>query len=395
MGVAEKLTGWRVETLDSIHGISAGEWDRCVGADDVLVSHRHLAALEDSGVAVPENGFTPCHVVLRDADGLLAAAAPAYLKTHSLGEIGVDMGLRLAHERMVGPYYPKVQVEVPMTPIAGSRLLVRPGVDRPRAVSALAGALQEMAVERAASSVQIAYLASGHGDPEILREMQMATSENNTFRWRCGDDTSFSTFLGGMTSRRRHMIKQERRQVRSRGLGFRYFRGRDVRPEMASRVFDLYQSTYDRHTTEPDLNKAYFRNVFETMPELVDLSASTDGDSWTGVLLSLNGRTRGHALYWGQAQDIRYLHFEQADYRSIERAFVTGLDMLDFGGTGAHKAPRGLRPEAVAHAMWFRDAGMRDVAIAACKRKTAFAETEREAETARLPFAPGSEGRPG
>lgn len=383
---AAATTTWRVETHGSIHDVPAAEWDQCVDPDGVLVSHRHLAALEDSGVAAPENGFTPCHVVLRDAEGLIAGVAPAYLKTHSLGELGVDLGLQLAHERAAGPYYPKLQVDVPMTPFAGARLLVRTGVDPDRATHALASAIKQVAVEHGASSVQIGYMAPGSREVAILEEMEMAITENNTFVWHAGDDTSFAEFLAGMTGRRRHMIRQERRQISALGLGFRFFRGRDILPEMASRFFDLYVSTFDRHKSEPLLNAAYFQRVFETMPETVDLSVSFDGDAWVGALLSLNGPTRSHALYWGQAGEIRQLHFEQVHYRSMERAFVTGLGAVDFGGTGGHKAARGLRPEPVMHALWFRDAEMQEVAGAACRRKTATARAERTEEAARLPF---------
>lgn len=378
---------FQASILASIHDIAAEQWDRCLGPDDLLVSHRHLAALEDSGVASPENGFTPSHVVLRDANSEVAAAAPAYLKTHNEGEMGVDMGLRMAHERMVGPYFPKLQVEVPITTFTGPRLFVRSDVDRKKAMRALVGALKEVAEVRGASSVQIAYMAADSEDVDLLRELEMEISRNNTYVWRAAGDTSFDQYLGSMTGRRRHMVKQERRQVAAQGLEMRYFRGRDITPEMAEKFFDLYVSTFERHANKPLLNVDYFRRVFETMPEVVDLSISTEGGGWAGALMSVNGPSRGHALYWGQSGDIRYLHFEQVTYRSIERAFVTGLEAVDFGGIGAHKAPRGLWPEPVTHAFWFRDAGMREVAKMSCKQKYLASEKEKAEETARLPFA--------
>ncbi|WP_127903602.1 GNAT family N-acetyltransferase [Solirhodobacter olei] len=374
----------RASILESIHDVDAEQWDRCCGPDDLLVSHRHLAALEDSGVAGPENGFTSSHVVLRDARHRVVAVAPAYLKSHNEGEMGVDMGLRLAHERLVGSYFPKLQVEVPFTTFSGTRFLVRPNVDRTRAVCALIGSLKQLAADRGASSVQIAYLAPESGDPQILRGLDMAISESNTFVWRAGDDMSFSEYVAGMTGSRRQRINRERRQVQSRGLDFRYFRGGGLQPEMASQFFDFYVSTFARHANKPPLNMDYFRRVFETMPESVDLSVSIEGNVWAGASMSINGSSRGRALYWGQAGDIPNLHFEQFIYRSIERGFVTGLDVVDFGGIGEHKGRRGLVLEPMAHAFWFTDAAMRVIAEKASQHKCALAEAERVAERKHL-----------
>lgn len=380
---------WTPETYASIHEIPEKEWDQCIGPQDVLLVHRHLAAMEDSGVAAPENGFTPCHVVLRDAEGAIVAAAPTYLRSNSKSELGVDLGLQLAHERVAGPYYPKLQVEVPMMPQAGTRLLVREGIDRTSAVRALVSVLQELAVDRGASSVQISFMISGAEDTAILRDMGMSTTQANTFAWVRGSETSFAEYLDRMTSHHRAKIRRERRLAQEQGLSFRYFRGQDIVPEMAEQFFDFYKSTYERHSTEPALNLAYFQRVFSTMPELVDLSVSFDGEEWAGALYGVNGATSGHCIAWGQGGDIRHLHFEQVIYRSVERGLVTAVDRLDFAGLGSHKSVRGLRAEPVHHAFWFRDPAMREVIEAICQRRTEAADKEREKELALLPFVAG------
>ena len=100
------VQGWKTTVCRSTTEVSAAEWDICVGSDEPLVRHSHLQALEQSGIAAPENGFSPCHIIMRDASGQLVAAAPAYLKTHSKGELGVDLGLAFAHARAVGAYFP-------------------------------------------------------------------------------------------------------------------------------------------------------------------------------------------------------------------------------------------------------------------------------------------------
>ena len=82
--------------------IPAADWDGCAGGEDPLLWHRHLLALETTGVATAATGFVPRPVVLQDDHGRIVAAAPAWLKSHSTAELGVDLGLAMAHERLWG-----------------------------------------------------------------------------------------------------------------------------------------------------------------------------------------------------------------------------------------------------------------------------------------------------
>ena len=100
---AFEVDGFAVACHGTMSGIAAPDWDACGTADHPLLQHRHLRILEDCGLAVPAAGFHPHHLLLRDADGAVVGAAPVYLKTSSLGEMGVDLGLPLAHGRAAGP----------------------------------------------------------------------------------------------------------------------------------------------------------------------------------------------------------------------------------------------------------------------------------------------------
>lgn len=366
--------------------IPQADWDRCAGPDQPLLWHRHLHALEVAGIAVPENGFTPRHVVLRDARGAIAGAAPAYLKTHSRGELGVDLGLPMAHDRLCGPYYPKLQVEVPMIPFAGGRLLARPGADRMRVISALAAALWQVAEETGASSVQVSHLADP-ADAQTLATAGHEVAESNTFLWQAGPDRSFAESLGRMTSRARSEIGRQRRRVGEAGLSYRYLRGAALTPDLAAHFYPLYKDNFDRHGTDTWLNQAYFEEVLRRMPEVIDLGLALDGDRWAGAVFSMIAGRHGYSQYWGLDGEQRGLHFELVMYRGFERAFVAGIDSLDFGATGGHKAERGLASTPVWTAFRFRSPDFAAIARAACRRKTAAAATERAAAIARLPYA--------
>ena len=105
--------------IASIHEVSPEQWDRCAGGDNPFLRHAFLACLEDSGSATSQTGWGPAHVLLENEAGHLVAAAPAYFKSHSMGEYVFDQGLADAFERAGGRYYPKLLVAVPFTPVTG------------------------------------------------------------------------------------------------------------------------------------------------------------------------------------------------------------------------------------------------------------------------------------
>src|SRR6185295_16772157 len=93
-----------------------------------FLSHAFLASLESSGCVGSGTGWEPAPVTLYDDKGL-AAAAPAYVKTHSFGEFVFDFSWAQAYAQHGLPYYPKLVLGVPFTPASGLRLLVRPDLD--------------------------------------------------------------------------------------------------------------------------------------------------------------------------------------------------------------------------------------------------------------------------
>jgi predicted N-acyltransferase len=369
----------------NIGHVSADEWDRCVPPEQPLLRHANFHALEHSGIACPSAGFTPSHVVLRDEAGRIAAIAPAYIKQHSKGELGVDLGLAMAYQRMCGSYYPKLQVEIPMTPFAGARLLVRPDVPRQGAVRALISALQQRAQEIGASSVHITFMADGFRPPE-LDESDFTATESNTYMWQAHTDRCFEEFLGRMASANRYEIRRERKLAQAEGFGFRRFTGPEITAEFAERFFPLYAENFTRHQGVPWFNEEYFRQLFSSLSEFLALDVALIDDEWVAAALTPHGGSTGQVLYWGQSGRAKYLHFEMVIYRSIEYALATGITRLDIGAMGAHKAPRGLICTSVNHGLWFRDPAFKPIVQAASDRRKVAACTERERELGRLPF---------
>src|SRR5262249_31028287 len=117
-----------VEVVPRIADIPAAAWDACANPDPAVrnpfIAHAFLKALEDAGTVGGRSGWTPRHLVLKEASGAIVGCAPCYLKSHSQGEYVFDRSWADAYERAGGRYYPKLQVAVPFTPVPGRRLLV-------------------------------------------------------------------------------------------------------------------------------------------------------------------------------------------------------------------------------------------------------------------------------
>ncbi len=106
--------GVTVRGVASIAEIDAAEWDACAGADNPFVSYAFLKALEESGCATEETGWTPSHLVADDGAGHVLACAPLYLKSPFLRRICLRLGLgRGLAARRAGAIIPSCNAPCP------------------------------------------------------------------------------------------------------------------------------------------------------------------------------------------------------------------------------------------------------------------------------------------
>src|SRR5580700_4394183 len=126
----------------SIDELAPQAWNALNGTDVPFLRQEFLAALEHTGCVGPASGWTPAYITLHDAAGL-AAAAPAFIKSHSFGEFVFDFSWAEAYAQFGRSYYPKLTVCVPFTPATGARLLVRPDLPAPLVRRRLIKALED------------------------------------------------------------------------------------------------------------------------------------------------------------------------------------------------------------------------------------------------------------
>lgn len=339
----------------AIREIPASDWDACAGPDNPFVSYAFLSAVEDSGSAGSRTGWLPQHAVLRDEAGAIVATAPMYAKSHSYGEYVFDHGWAHAFERAGGDYYPKLQVAVPFSPVPGPRLLVRPGADVP--AETLGRALAQACGELKLSSVHATFCTEA--DQAALVEAGWLARIGTQFHWENQGFTTFDDFLGRMASRKRKVLRRERRDANACGLRFETLRGADITPAHWQAFYRFYRSTTDRKWGSAYLTKNFFPLLGQYVGDRVVLMMAFDGDKAVAGALNLMGTDALYGRNWGGVGEWPFLHFELCYYRAIDFAIEHGLRRVEAGAQGEHKIQRGYLPKPTYSAHWINHAGLR------------------------------------
>lgn len=354
-----------VRFAQSLEHVDAAAWDACANPPGLgeaeaagerrnpFVSHAFLVALERSKSVGAGTGWTPLHVLVEDANSRLVAAAPAYLKTHSLGEYVFDQGWAQAYERAGGRYYPKLQVAVPFTPATGRRLLV--ARDAPEgARKALIAALRALRKAAGASSTHVTFAT--RDDALALREAGFAERVGEQFHFINEGYRDFDDFLAALSSRKRKTIKRERREAVGDDVAIDLLTGDDIKPAHWDSFFAFYMDTGDRKWGRPYLTREFFDHIGATMADRVLLvMARRDGRHIAGAINFL-GEDAIYGRNWGALEERPFLHFEVCYYQAIEFAIRRGYERVEAGAQGEHKIARGYRPVATYSAHEFADA---------------------------------------
>lgn len=347
-----------LETCQSISDISKETWERLAGTGNPFLRYEFFEALESSRCTSPETGWTPSHLVFR-LDGEIAGVAPAYLKTHSMGEYVFDWAWANAYRRYGMDYYPKLLIAVPFTPSQGQRLLLSTTLRNLLDPQRIHDLLDTLITRLGAHSWHL--LFPNAEDQQLLHHEGQLHRIGCQFHWHNYQYGCFDDFLGQLTSRKRKSIRKERRQITEQGITFATFHGKGIPDHVLAAFYVFYQATYLKRGQRPYLNKPFFEQLRETMPEhLHVIMAVKEGEMIAGALF-LRGQDTLYGRYWGCLDDYNHLHFETCYYQGIELAIELGLQIFDAGAQGEHKLVRGFEPmlthswHGVAHP-GFRDA---------------------------------------
>ncbi len=364
------MTDTTLSILENIADIPAADWDACAAASgpfDPFTAHRFLLALEQSGSVGEGTGWQPLHLIAREGE-TVTGAMPLYAKFHSQGEYIFDHAWAGAYERAGGKYYPKLLSAVPFTPATGPRLLT--GNDTTR--HALIEGGKRLARSNGLSSFHINFCTADEHALGPAHDMMPRLTEQ--FHWHNGGYASFDDFLAALSSRKRKMIRKERRQAQGFGGEIVPLTGDRIRPEHWDAFWQFYQDTGARKWGTPYLTRAFFDRMQETMRDDILLVLARREGRWIAGALNFIGADTLFGRYWGCVEDHPALHFELCYYQAIDFAIARGLQRVEAGAQGGHKLARGYLPAPVRSLHWIADEGFREAV-------DRFLQDEREAVT--------------
>ncbi|HHO49529.1 MAG TPA: GNAT family N-acetyltransferase, partial [Deltaproteobacteria bacterium] len=201
----------KVTVHDGYDQIDGTAWDALVGPQgSPFLEHTFLAGLQSLRCAVPETGWGARPITVHSDDGQLVGAAPAWIKGHSMGEFVYDHGWADAARRAGLPYYPKLVVGVPFTPVTGRRLLVHPDADRDLVRSGLLRGLQAAAEDCHGLHV----LFNPEEEAQWLSERGAFPRIQFQFHWHNEGYSTFEDWLARFPSKKRNKIRRERKDLR-------------------------------------------------------------------------------------------------------------------------------------------------------------------------------------
>jgi hypothetical protein len=355
----------RFSTVESIREIPAGDWNRLAGDDNPFVRHEFLAALEGQGCLGDRFGWWPRHFLVHDG-GRLVAAAPAYLKDNNYGEFVFDHAWSEAYTRAGLPYYPKLVVAVPYTPVTGPRLLADPAAG-PLAAETLVSEAIALTERWELSSLH--WLFCDPATTAALETRGLSVRTGSQFHWPNPGYRDFQDFLDALTSRRRKEIRRERREVERQRIEVRVLSGREAGPAEWDAIHAFYESTFERKWGVPTLTRGFFEEVGAAQPDAVALVLARKEGRYVAGAFNLLGRRRLYGRNWGTNGFYPGLHFEVCYYRLIELCIERGLEVFEAGAQGEHKVARGFLPRSTRSAHWVRHPGFRSAVVDFVRRE--------------------------
>jgi predicted N-acyltransferase len=388
----------QIRVVPKIAEIQAADWDSCANpskpekssgtASDFpynpFISHAFLSSLEDSGSATGRTGWQPQHLALEGAGGSILGVAPAYLKSHSQGEYVFDRGWAEAFERAGGDYYPKVQVSVPFTPATGRRLLTRPGAEEDTVRAGLLAGLVELSRVQEASSVHLTFMPKGEW--ELAAEQGFLQRTDQQFHWLNNGYSTFDDFLGELASRKRKLIKRERREAVANGIEIVHLTGKDITEDAWDAFFQFYMETGSRKWGRPYLTRSFYSLIGERMPQDVLLVMAKRNGRYVAGAINFIGSDTLYGRHWGAIEHHPFLHFEVCYYQAIDFAIARKLKRVEAGAQGEHKLARGYLPQTTYSAHYISNEGFRRAVADYLKRERQYVAASGQELTEMSPF---------
>ncbi len=351
-----------------------------------FLSHAFLEALESTGCAVPETGWAPHHITIRDKQGRLCACMPAWLKIHSQGEFVFDHAWADAWERAGGRYYPKYLCAVPFSPVTGRRLLIdlTCDIDPDHLARTLLQTGRRFVDKHHLSSFHLNFLTREEwdhfGDDVFLKR------QDQQFHWKNSGYRTFQDFLDTLSSGKRRNLRKERAKALQNNIEIDLVSGPDITEEHWDAFYGFYLDTSHKKWGTPYLNRAFFDRIGQLMADNILLVMARREGKYIAGALNMIGKNTLYGRYWGATEHHSCLHFEVCYYQAIDYAIRHGLETVEAGAQGSHKLARGYLPHTTCSLHYISEPGFRDVLRRYLEEESEAVRMEMEQLSEHSPF---------
>ena len=339
-----------IKTIDSLHQVSADEWNSLAGEQFPFIQYEFLVALENNGAVGKEFGWITNFFLAYENEKLIGAL-PLYIKFNSYGEFVFDWAWADAYQQNGLRYYPKLVTSIPYTPATGPRILVQDNKKFNEIADTLINAVLLFAKQSQVSSFHCLFTDKRDTD-YFKNNSNFMMRLGCQFHWSNNNYTSFAHYLEQLTSKKRKQIKRERRIVNEQNIKFEILNGNTATDEHWGIYHRFYESTFERKSGMPTLSKSFFKEIAKSMPENIVLVLAKYQDEYVASAFNLKGSDTLYGRHWGCSEDFDNLHFEACYYQGLEYCIDNGLKYFEPGAQGEHKIARGFMPTKTWSAHW-------------------------------------------
>jgi hypothetical protein len=287
----------------------------------------------------------------------LRAAAPLYVKSHSIGEFVWDHVWADVASQLGTQYYPKLVGMSPATPAIGYRFLIAPGEDEEAITATMLRQIQEFCDKNDLSGCAFNFVDEDWRP--LLERLGYNAWRHQSFGWTNDGYRTFDDYLARFNKNQRKNIRRERRSMADQGLELRALTGEEIPEHYFAIMYRYYRNTNDQFGmwAARYLNREFFLRLTGYRHRILLVTAHTEGSKDDPVAMSFL-LTKGDVLigrYWGSADFYNHLHFNACYYTPIEWAINNGIRWFDPGAGSSHKIRRGFHAVANHSLHWFRD----------------------------------------
>jgi len=341
----------KITTIDSLHAISADEWNALTGLENPFTQYEFLIALENNGAVGKEFGWLTNFFLAYNDNNELVGALPLYIKFNSYGEFVFDWAWADAYQQHGLRYYPKLVSSIPYTPATGARILIADKSNYKDIANALVNSVISFAEKSQVSSFHC--LFTNKQDTKYFKNnANFMMRLGCQFHWSNNEYNSFSHYLEQLTSKKRKQIKRERRIVKEQEIEFEILNGHEATEQQWDIYHRFYESTFERKSGMPTLSNNFFKEIARTMPDNIVLILAKYQGEYVASAFNLKGTDTLYGRHWGCSDEFDNLHFEACYYQGLEYCINNGLKYFEPGAQGEHKIARGFMPTKTWSAHW-------------------------------------------